>query len=101
MTEESAATPAARRTLRVITLAGSVFAVAYSVFWAVICFPQLNALAATHEIAAPPVAVVTTMAGPATDTDLAIGTGPEATGPDLSLLLAVSGRRVALDDLSG
>ncbi|MFG2867189.1 maleylpyruvate isomerase family mycothiol-dependent enzyme [Streptomyces sp. NPDC048338] len=37
----------------------------------------------------------------ATDTDLAIGTGPEATGPALSLLLAVSGRRVALDDLSG
>ncbi|MET9650766.1 maleylpyruvate isomerase family mycothiol-dependent enzyme [Streptomyces sp. JL2001] len=37
----------------------------------------------------------------ATDTDLAIGTGPEATGPALSLLLAVSGRRVALDELSG
>ncbi|WP_406378598.1 hypothetical protein [Streptomyces sp. NBC_01618] len=37
----------------------------------------------------------------ATDRDLAIGTGPEATGPTLSLLLAVSGRRVALDDLSG
>ncbi|MFI8292136.1 maleylpyruvate isomerase family mycothiol-dependent enzyme [Streptomyces sp. NPDC085614] len=37
----------------------------------------------------------------ATDADLAIGTGPEATGPALSLLLAVSGRRVALDDLSG
>ncbi|MCX4791670.1 hypothetical protein OG369_37970 [Streptomyces sp. NBC_01221] len=36
----------------------------------------------------------------ATDRDLAIGTGPEA-GPALSLLLAVSGRRVALDDLSG
>ncbi|MFJ5725193.1 hypothetical protein [Streptomyces sp. NPDC093149] len=37
----------------------------------------------------------------ATDTDLEIGTGPEATGPSLSLLLAVSGRRAALDDLSG
>ncbi|MFF4243218.1 maleylpyruvate isomerase family mycothiol-dependent enzyme [Streptomyces sp. NPDC001822] len=37
----------------------------------------------------------------ATDTDLAIGSGPEAAGPVLGLLLAVSGRRVALDDLSG
>ncbi|MGW6415782.1 maleylpyruvate isomerase family mycothiol-dependent enzyme [Streptomyces sp. NPDC055055] len=37
----------------------------------------------------------------ATDTDLELGAGPEATGPALSLLLAVSGRRVALDDLSG
>ncbi|MFF3128938.1 hypothetical protein ACFVRD_43435 [Streptomyces sp. NPDC057908] len=36
----------------------------------------------------------------ATDTDLAIGTGPKATGPALFLLLAVSGRRVVLDDLS-
>ncbi|GGW03375.1 hypothetical protein GCM10010230_38410 [Streptomyces narbonensis] len=37
----------------------------------------------------------------ATDTGLTLGTGPEATGPALSLLLAVSGRRPALDDLSG
>ncbi|MFI6416244.1 maleylpyruvate isomerase family mycothiol-dependent enzyme [Streptomyces sp. NPDC050842] len=37
----------------------------------------------------------------ATDADLTVGTGPEASGPALSLLLAVSGRRVALDDLSG
>ncbi|MFI8004866.1 maleylpyruvate isomerase family mycothiol-dependent enzyme [Streptomyces sp. NPDC086010] len=37
----------------------------------------------------------------ATDADLAIGTGPEAVGPALGLLLAVSGRRVALDDLAG
>jgi hypothetical protein len=37
----------------------------------------------------------------ATDTDLTIGTGPEVNGPALSLLLAVSGRRAALDDLSG
>ncbi|MEU3746024.1 MULTISPECIES: maleylpyruvate isomerase family mycothiol-dependent enzyme [Streptomyces] len=37
----------------------------------------------------------------ATDTDLTLGTGPEATGPALSLLLAVSGRRPALDDLGG
>ncbi|WP_329042376.1 maleylpyruvate isomerase family mycothiol-dependent enzyme [Streptomyces sp. NBC_00178] len=37
----------------------------------------------------------------ATDADLTIGTGPEAVGPALGLLLAVSGRRVALDDLKG
>lgn len=30
-----------------------------------------------------------------------IGTGPEVTGPVLSLLLAVMGRHVALDDLEG
>ncbi|MDV5143902.1 maleylpyruvate isomerase family mycothiol-dependent enzyme [Streptomyces sp. SBC-4] len=37
----------------------------------------------------------------ATDADLTVGTGPEASGPALSLLLVVSGRRVALGDLSG
>ncbi len=37
----------------------------------------------------------------ATDADLAIGDGPDVTGSALSLLLAVSGRRVALDDLEG
>ncbi|GGV56046.1 maleylpyruvate isomerase family mycothiol-dependent enzyme [Streptomyces spectabilis] len=37
----------------------------------------------------------------ATDTDLAIGTGPEVEGPALSLLLAVSGRRAALTELEG
>ncbi|MFH9609663.1 maleylpyruvate isomerase family mycothiol-dependent enzyme [Streptomyces sp. NPDC017448] len=37
----------------------------------------------------------------ATDADLSIGEGPEAAGPALSLLLAVSGRRAALDDLDG
>ncbi|MFB7942593.1 maleylpyruvate isomerase family mycothiol-dependent enzyme [Streptomyces sp. NPDC056049] len=37
----------------------------------------------------------------ATDADVSIGEGPEVRGPALSLLLAVSGRRVALDDLEG
>ncbi len=37
----------------------------------------------------------------ATDADVSIGDGPEVTGPALSLLLAVSGRRVAVDDLDG
>ncbi|WP_329287065.1 maleylpyruvate isomerase family mycothiol-dependent enzyme [Streptomyces sp. NBC_00691] len=37
----------------------------------------------------------------ATDTDLAIGTGPDVEGPALSLLLAVMGRRAVLDDLRG
>lgn len=37
----------------------------------------------------------------ATDVDLSIGEGPEVAGPALSLLLAVSGRRVALGDLDG
>jgi uncharacterized protein (TIGR03083 family) len=37
----------------------------------------------------------------ATDADIALGSGPEVSGPVLSLLLAVSGRRVALPELSG
>ncbi|WP_102141858.1 maleylpyruvate isomerase family mycothiol-dependent enzyme [Mycobacterium hubeiense] len=37
----------------------------------------------------------------ATDADLSIGEGPEVRGPALALLLAVSGRRVALDELDG
>ena len=37
----------------------------------------------------------------ATDTDYSVGSGPEVTGPAISLLLAASGRKVALDDLSG
>jgi uncharacterized protein (TIGR03083 family) len=37
----------------------------------------------------------------AADADLSIGDGPDVTGTALSLLLAVSGRRVALDDLDG
>ncbi|MFI9016488.1 maleylpyruvate isomerase family mycothiol-dependent enzyme [Streptomyces griseus] len=37
----------------------------------------------------------------ATDADLSIGEGPDATGPVLSLLLAVSGRRQAVAELTG
>jgi hypothetical protein len=37
----------------------------------------------------------------AADADVSIGVGPEVNGSTLSLLLAVSGRRVALDDLRG
>jgi uncharacterized protein (TIGR03083 family) len=37
----------------------------------------------------------------ATDVDVSIGEGPEVSGPVLALLLAVSGRRVVLDDLDG
>ena len=37
----------------------------------------------------------------ATDTDFSIGSGPVVEGPAISLLLAASGRKVALDDLSG
>ncbi|WP_228771297.1 maleylpyruvate isomerase family mycothiol-dependent enzyme [Actinokineospora iranica] len=37
----------------------------------------------------------------ATDADLSIGDGPAVTGAALALLLAVSGRRVALDELGG
>ena len=37
----------------------------------------------------------------ATDAELTIGDGPEVTGPALSLLLAISGRSVALADLDG
>lgn len=37
----------------------------------------------------------------ATDADMSIGDGPDVSGPALSLLLAISGRRVALDELTG
>lgn len=37
----------------------------------------------------------------ASDVDLSIGEGPELTGPVLALLLAVTGRRVAQDELAG
>lgn len=37
----------------------------------------------------------------ATDADLSIGDGPEVSGTALSLLLAISGRAAALDDLDG
>jgi uncharacterized protein (TIGR03083 family) len=37
----------------------------------------------------------------ATDTELTIGSGPLAEGPAISLLLAASGRKSALDELSG
>lgn len=37
----------------------------------------------------------------ATDADVSIGNGPELTGTALSLLLAVSGRQAAVDDLAG
>lgn len=37
----------------------------------------------------------------ATDADVSIGDGPAVSGPALSLLMAVSGRRAARDDLDG
>jgi uncharacterized protein (TIGR03083 family) len=37
----------------------------------------------------------------ATDTDFSIGTGPVVEGPVMSLLLAASGRKVAIDELTG
>jgi uncharacterized protein (TIGR03083 family) len=37
----------------------------------------------------------------ATDIDLSIGTGPVVEGPVMSLLLAASGRKAAIDELSG
>jgi uncharacterized protein (TIGR03083 family) len=37
----------------------------------------------------------------ATDTDWSHGTGPEAAGPILSLVMAMTGRTAALDDLAG
>ena len=37
----------------------------------------------------------------ATDTDFSIGSGPQVEGPVMSLLLAASGRKVALDELTG
>jgi len=37
----------------------------------------------------------------ATDAEWSTGTGPEVSGPALALLLAMTGRAAALDDLSG
>lgn len=37
----------------------------------------------------------------ATDTEWSHGTGPEVSGPVLSLVMAMTGRKAALDDLSG
>ncbi|MBA4608418.1 maleylpyruvate isomerase family mycothiol-dependent enzyme [Aeromicrobium sp. Marseille-Q0843] len=37
----------------------------------------------------------------ATDSDVALGDGPEVSGPALSLLLVLTGRAVALEDLEG
>jgi hypothetical protein len=37
----------------------------------------------------------------ATDMELTVGSGPLAEGPAISLLLAASGRKLALDELSG
>jgi hypothetical protein len=37
----------------------------------------------------------------ATDADWRYGDGPEATGPIVAILLAMTGRKVALDDLTG
>jgi len=37
----------------------------------------------------------------AADADVSVGDGPQVSGPALSLLLAISGRRVALTDLTG
>jgi uncharacterized protein (TIGR03083 family) len=37
----------------------------------------------------------------ATDVDWTVGSGPEVSGPALSLILAITGRASALDDLSG
>lgn len=37
----------------------------------------------------------------ATDTDWRHGSGPEATGPMIALVMAMTGRKIALDDVSG
>jgi uncharacterized protein (TIGR03083 family) len=37
----------------------------------------------------------------ATDIDWTVGSGPEVSGPALSLIMAITGRAAALDDLSG
>jgi hypothetical protein len=37
----------------------------------------------------------------ATDTEWSHGSGPEVAGPIVSLVLAMTGRKAALDDLSG
>ncbi|MFD5399313.1 hypothetical protein ACFWJW_34545 [Streptomyces sp. NPDC127097] len=62
---DKAAIPAATRTVRVISVAALGVAVAYTGIWGYVCFPQLTALAATHDVVAPPVVALMAMAGPA------------------------------------
>ena len=44
---------------------------------------------------------ITGLALLATDTEWSHGTGPEVAGPILSLVMAMTGRKEALDDLTG
>ncbi len=56
---------ASRRPLGVLGFALVGLLGAYTLFWAVVSFPSLNALAAAHDMSAPPVLAVTVMLGPA------------------------------------
>ncbi|MFS0697998.1 hypothetical protein [Streptomyces nitrosporeus] len=56
---------ASRRPLGVLGFALVGLLGAYSLFWAAVSFPSLNALAAAHSMTAPPVLAVTVMLGPA------------------------------------
>ncbi|MGW2282874.1 hypothetical protein [Streptomyces sp. NPDC001770] len=57
--------PPARRPLGAVGFALAGLLGAYSLFWAVVCFPYLRDLAATHDAVVPPVLAVTVMLGPA------------------------------------
>ncbi|MFD4341751.1 hypothetical protein ACFWPP_31775 [Streptomyces anulatus] len=64
---------------------------AYSLFWAVVCFPSLNALIATHDVPAPPVSAVVAMLGPALFwAFIGLGLGLSCTGWAAGLTLTAS-----------
>jgi uncharacterized protein (TIGR03083 family) len=71
------------------------------------CYPQdavvrsLRRQARTSESFGGAKELVSRVRLTATDLDLAIGDGPEVSGPALALLLVVSGRRTALAELDG
>lgn len=84
----SASTPA-RRPLGAVGSALVGLLGACSLFWAVVCFPSLNALVATHDARAPPVLAVTVMLGPALFWAF-IGLGLSCTGWAAGLALTAS-----------
>lgn len=71
------------------------------------CYPQDGVIRALRYQARTPESfgggkgLVSQIRMTATDVDLSIGSGPEVTGTALSLLLVISGRQVALNDLDG
>ncbi|MFE7113599.1 hypothetical protein ACFU98_46210 [Streptomyces sp. NPDC057575] len=85
-------TPApSRRPLRILGFALVGLLGAYSLFWAVVCFPSLNALAAAHGTTAAPVLAAAVMVGPALFwAFIGLGLGLSRTGWAAGLVLTAT-----------